>query len=65
MVIPAGTNPDAMSMEKSMPKKRSTLRKPAALNSKRRNIYPNRDIPSPEPVPGRRHMDIQTVEYKE
>ena len=30
-----------------------------------RNIYPNRDIPTPEPVPGRLHMDIQTDPYKE
>jgi len=27
--------------------------------------YPNRDIPSPEPVHGRRHMDLQTEEYRE
>ncbi len=30
-----------------------------------RQIYPNRDIPSPEPVPGRLHMDIQTEKYVE
>lgn len=30
-----------------------------------RNIYPNRDIPTPEPVPGRIHMDIQTEKYVE
>ena len=55
MVIPAGTNPDAMVMEKSYPKKR-TFRK---LNTKKtRNIYPNRDIPSPDPVPGRSHMEV-------
>jgi hypothetical protein len=30
-----------------------------------RQIYPNRDIPSPEPVPGRMHMDIQTDKYVE
>lgn len=28
-------------------------------------IYPNRDIPSPEPVPGRRHLEIQTEPYTE
>jgi len=27
--------------------------------------YPNRDIPSPEPVYGRRHLEIQTDEYRE
>lgn len=30
-----------------------------------RQIYPNRDIPSPEPVPGRLHMEIQTEKYVE
>lgn len=30
-----------------------------------RNIYPNRDIPTPEPVPGRVHMDVQTEKYIE
>lgn len=28
-------------------------------------MYPNRDIPTPEPVPGRAHMDVQTSPYKE
>ena len=28
-------------------------------------IYPNRDIPSPEPVPGRQHLFVQTDEYIE
>lgn len=28
-------------------------------------IYPNRDIPSPEPVHGRQHLFIQTDEYIE
>lgn len=27
--------------------------------------YPNRDIPSPEPVYGRHHLVIQTDDYKE
>ena len=30
-----------------------------------RMIYPNRDIPTPEPVPGRLHMDVQTEKYVE
>ena len=76
MVIPAGTNPDAMVMDKSYPKPR-TFRKPGvsyicSLNyefqqttKRTRNIYPNRDIPTPEPVPGRLHIDIQTDPYKE
>lgn len=81
MVIPAGTNPDAMVMDKSYPKKR-TFRQPGGGVSyhfyylltilfiiqgtkKTKNIYPNRDIPTPEPVPGRLHMDIQTDPYKE
>ena len=28
-------------------------------------MYPNRDIPTPDPVPGRLHMEIQTDPYKE
>lgn len=65
MVIPAGTNPDAMVMDKSYPKKR-TFKRPAGVSTKKtKNIYPNRDIPTPDPVPGRLHMDIQTDPYKE
>ena len=29
------------------------------------NIYPNRDIPTPDPVPGRQHNEIQTEKYVE
>lgn len=65
MVIPAGTNPDTMVMEKSAPKKKTGFKKPLGRDKKRRNVYPNRDIPSPEPVPGRLHNAVQTVEYKE
>lgn len=32
---------------------------------KPRQIYPDRDIATPEPVPGRAHMDIQTEQYIE
>ena len=28
-------------------------------------VYPNRDIPTPEPVPGRIHADVQTEKYVE
>ena len=59
MVIPAGTNPDAMVMEKSYPKKRTFKNLTGVSGTKRtRNIYPNRDIPTPDPVPGRQHMEI-------
>lgn len=64
MVIPAGTNPDSMVMDKNFPKKR-TLKKSGVSTKKSKNIYPNRDIPTPEPVIGRVHADVQTVEYKE
>ena len=30
-----------------------------------RQIYPNRDIPTPEPVPGRQHREFQTEKYIE
>jgi len=64
MVIPAGTNPDSMVMDKNYSKKR-TFKKLGVSTKKSKNIYPNRDIPTPEPVPGRAHIDVQTVEYKE
>jgi len=64
MVIPAGTNPDAMVMDKSYPKKR-TFKKPGVSTKKTKNIYPNREISTPEPVHGRSHMEIQTSPYKE
>lgn len=58
MVIPAGTNPDAMVMDKSYPKKR-TFKRPSGVSTKKtKNIYPNREIPTPDPVPGRLHMEI-------
>jgi len=64
MVIPAGQNPDAMVMDKTAKKK--TFRTTTGKSTKKtKNIYPNRDIPTPEPVPGRSHMDIQTSPYKE
>jgi di/tripeptidase len=64
MVIPAGTNPDAMMGDKSKTIKR-TFRKTGQTTKKTKNFYPNRNIPTPEPVPGRQHMDIQTSPYKE
>ena len=64
MVIPAGQNPDAMVMDKTAKKK--TFRTTTGKSTKKtKNIYPNRDIPTQEPVPGRSHMDIQTSPYKE
>jgi hypothetical protein len=56
MVIPAGTNPDAMLTDKYKTTKRTFKRTNGTKRTK--NIYPNRDIPTPEPVPGRMHMDI-------
>jgi len=57
MVIPAGTNPDTMAMDKSQSKTR-TFRHNGKSIKKTKNIYPNRDIPTPDPVPGRNHMDV-------
>jgi len=51
-------------MDKNFPKKR-TFKKSGVSTKKSKNIYPNRDIPTPEPVIGRVHADVQTVEYKE
>jgi hypothetical protein len=61
MVIPAGTNPDAMVMERrNEDRKRRQFKKPGAINTKAKQIYPNRDIATPEPVPGRIHAEVQT-----
>ena len=49
MVIPAGTNPDTMIMEKSR-KPARTFGPRGTGTKKTRNVYPNRDIPTPEPV---------------
>jgi hypothetical protein len=57
MVIPAGTNPDAMVNEKYKTTKPS-FKRTGGATKRTKNIYPNRDIPTPEPVPGRLHMDV-------
>lgn len=64
MVIPAGTNPDAMVTDRNKTV-RKTFKHTGPTTKRTKNIYPNRDIPTPEPVPGRMHMDIQTSPYKE
>ena len=64
MVIPAGNNPEAMAQDKYKTTKR-TFKRADGSTKRTKNIYPNRDIPTPEPVPGRSHMDVQTSPYKE
>ena len=63
MVIPAGTNPDAMITDQRQQedKKSKSMKKRSFGGSqtpRRVESYPNRDIPTPEPVPGRFHMEI-------
>ena len=71
MVIPAGTSHDTMLAEKRQTQKaqslqRRTFKSTAAKTPERVvPIYPNRDIPTPEPVPGRQHLFVQTDEYIE
>mmetsp|Transcript_30221 Transcript_30221/g.37285 ORF Transcript_30221/g.37285 Transcript_30221/m.37285 type:complete len:206 (+) Transcript_30221:161-778(+) len=70
MVIPAGTSHDTMIMEKRQTQKAQSLRQRTFKSTAKTPervvpIYPNRDIPSPEPVPGRVHMHLQTDEYIE
>lgn len=62
MVIPAGTSPDTMVMDKSQTMNQARTMKD---KQKARFIYPDRNIPTPEPVHGRCHMDVQTEEYFE
>jgi hypothetical protein len=61
MVIPAGTNHDTMVMEKKETQKRTF--RGSNKPDKKVNVYPDRNIPSPEPVHGRRHLEIQTEPY--
>jgi len=74
MVIPAGTNHDTMILEKKQTTKRTFRSQTQKVSNhsltlqqtkKETTIYPNRDIPSPEPVPGRRHFEIQTDPFTE
>ncbi len=57
MVIRAGTNPDSMVTDKYKQTKRS-FKQTGGSTKRTKNIYPNRDIPSPDPEPGRMHMDV-------
>ena len=61
MVIPAGTNHDTMVMEKKENQKRTF--RGSNNQTKKVNIYPNRDMPSPEPELGKRHLYIQIEPY--
>lgn len=81
MVIPAGTNPEAMMSKQTGTQdfKKKSFKKTATVGNghlyssvqlgrtpeRPRGIYPNRDIPTPEPVPGRLHTEIQTEKYVE
>lgn len=70
MVIPAGTSHDTMVTEKRQTQKAQSLRNRTFKSSAKTPerivpIYPNRDIPSPEPVHGRSHLMVQTEKYIE
>lgn len=70
MVIPAGSYPDSFNgttQAQTQPSKTRAVTRTSVHSKSYRQvpIYPNRDIPSPEPVPGRRHMDLQTDEFRE
>jgi hypothetical protein len=71
MVIPAGTSPDTMVMDKSAPIRRRQNKVSQLQNinffqdSKPRFMYPDRNISTPEAIPGRQHSEIQTEEYFE
>jgi len=62
MVIPAGTSPDAMIMEQ---KNEENKRKSKRQQQQKPLNLPNRNIPTPEPVHGRQHMECQTERYVE
>lgn len=57
MVIPAGSNPDSLVMEKNYQKQKQ-FKNNGKSTKRTKNIYPNRDIPTPEPVPGRQHSEV-------
>jgi len=57
MVIPAGSHPDAITLEKEQEKIRQMQAK--------KQVAPQRDVSTPDPVEGRQHMDIQTEKFLE
>jgi hypothetical protein len=60
MVIPAGSHPDAITLEKEQEKVRQMQAK-----KERSAIAPQREISTPEPIEGRQHMEIQTDKFLE
>lgn len=74
MIIPAGSYPDSFNAASNKENKPTlaTRVSPALVtslqvhkNSRQVFQYPNRDIPSPEPVMNRAHLAIQTEEFVE
>jgi len=65
MVIPAGTNHDTMIMEKRQQQNRRTFKPGDRTPDRIVQQYPDRNIATPEPVPGREHAVNQTDEYIE
>jgi hypothetical protein len=62
MVIPAGSHPDALALEREKEKERKTrLRQ----KQKQQLQGQERDTGTPDPVDGRQHMEIQTDHFLE
>ena len=68
MVIPAGSYPDTFGATQTQTQKTTNTTFKSTHAQRNARIvpeYPNRDIPSPEPVFGRQHLAFQTDDYKE
>jgi radial spoke head protein 3 len=65
MVIPAGNHPDALFLEKKKEQQRRMKMKQEEDARRRADEYSHRDIKTPEPLPGRVNLDIQTEPFVE
>lgn len=65
MVIPAGNHPDALFLEKKKEQQRRAKMQQEEEQKRRAEEYVQRDIKTPDPIPGRVNLDIQTEPFVE
>jgi len=65
MVIPAGNHPDAIFLEKKKEQQRRVKLQQEDESRRRAEFEAQRDIKTPEPLPGRVNLDIQTEPFVE
>ena len=65
MVIPAGNHPDALFLEKKKEQQRRIKMQQEEDARRAAEEYARRDIKTPEPLPGRINLDVQTEPFVE